>query len=168
MKRTLYVICHLLLKNLPGNLYINLLRGKVVGLYAQGSKKNLQIGRSVNVPNPASLSIGDNVIINAEVYLISSDSTITLGDNCLIAPRCFIQTLNHNFENRYKTISQQGSRSAPITIGNDCWLAYNAVILPGVAISQGCVIAACSVVTKDTEEFSVLAGIPAKKINQRS
>ena len=152
MKRTLYVICHLLLKNLPGNLYINLLRGKVLGLYAQDSKKNLQIGRSVNVPNPASLSIGDNVVINAEVYLISSDSTITLGDNCLIAPRCFIQTLNHNFENRYKTISQQGSRSAPITID------AGSIIIGAIVIGDDAVIGAGTVVTKDVPAGATIVG----------
>ena len=163
MKRTLYVICYLLLKNLPGNLYINLLRGKVLGLYAQDSKKNLQIGRSVNVPNPASLSIGDNVVINAEVYLISSDSTITLGDNCLIAPRCFIQTLNHNFENRYKTISQQGSRSAPITID------AGSIIIGAIVIGDDAVIGAGTIVTKDVPAGATVVGqaprVILKKLN---
>ena len=104
MKKISFMIFYILLKNIPGNIYINKLRGMVIGMYAQGTKKNLQIGRAVNIPSPSSLIIGDDVVINSEVYLISGDSTITIGDGCLLAPRCFIQTQNHNYENKSLSI----------------------------------------------------------------
>lgn len=167
LKKLSFFIFYLLLKNLPGNIYINRLRGKIIGLYVQGTRKNFQIGRAVNIPHPESLFVGDNVVINAEVYLISSASTITIGDNCLVAPRCFIQTLNHKYDNKQLLIREQGSQSDSVVIEADCWLAVNTVILPGVSIRRGCVIGASAVVTKDTEPYGIYVGIPAKKINTR-
>ncbi len=167
MKKIIFIIFYLLLKNIPGNIYINLLRGKVIGVYAKGTKRNFQVGRAVNIPHPESLVIGNDVVINAEVYLVSSESKITIGDGCLIAPRCFIQTMNHYYENKKIFINKQGVQHAPIIIGADCWLGYNSVILSGVNIQRGCVIGASSVVTKNTESYSVYAGVPAKKIKNR-
>lgn len=167
MKKILYTFLYLLFKNLPSHYRINHLRGKIIGMYALGTKHNLQIGRAVNIANPAKIIFGDNVVVNAEVYLIAGNDTITIGDGCLIAPRCFIQTQNHNYENSTLQIREQGSRSAPVIIESDCWLAYNTVILPGVTVRKGCVIGACAVVTKETEPYGVYAGIPARKIKER-
>ncbi len=167
MKRALYLFLYVVLKNIPSNYYVNRIRGLVVGMYARGSKKKFQIGRSVNISNPSALSIGDNVVINAEVYLISSKFTIHIGDNCLIAPRCFIQTLNHKYIDKNITINTQGVVGGDVTIGDDCWLSYGVVVLPGVNIKSGSVLGACSVVTKDTKSFGVYAGVPAKLIKER-
>ncbi len=52
-------------------------------------------------------------------------------------------------------------------IGNDVWLGYNAVIMPGITIGDGAVIAAHSVVTKDVEPYSIVGGNPAKFIRKR-
>jgi acetyltransferase-like isoleucine patch superfamily enzyme len=53
-----------------------------------------------------------------------------------------------------------------VTIGNDCWIGGNTVILPGVTIGKGSTIGAGSVVTRDTPEFSVAVGVPAKVIKK--
>ena len=54
-----------------------------------------------------------------------------------------------------------------VIIGNDVWIGHNAVIMPGVNIGNGAVIGAGAVVTKDVEAYSVVAGVPAKKIKMR-
>lgn len=58
-------------------------------------------------------------------------------------------------------------RSKPVTIGNDVWIGHNASIMPGVTIGNGAVIGTGSVVTKDVEPYSVVVGVPAKKIRMR-
>ncbi|HVA26972.1 MAG TPA: acyltransferase [Candidatus Baltobacteraceae bacterium] len=55
----------------------------------------------------------------------------------------------------------------PIRIEDDVWIGAGAVILPGVVVRRGSVIGANAVVTRDTEEYSVNVGIPAKKIRSR-
>ena len=54
-----------------------------------------------------------------------------------------------------------------VTVGHDVWIGHNAVIMPGVTIGNGAVIGAGAVVTKDVAPYSVVAGVPAKKINMR-
>lgn len=55
----------------------------------------------------------------------------------------------------------------PVTIGNDVWIGSNAVILHGVRIGNGAVVAAGAVVTKDVPDFAVVGGVPAKLIRRR-
>lgn len=52
-------------------------------------------------------------------------------------------------------------------VGNDVWIGYNAVIMPGVTIGDGAVIASCSVVAKDVEPYSIVGGNPAREIRKR-
>lgn len=54
-----------------------------------------------------------------------------------------------------------------VTIGSDVWIGHNAIIMPGVTIGNGAVIGAGAVVTKDVEAYSIVAGVPAKKIKMR-
>lgn len=58
-------------------------------------------------------------------------------------------------------------RSAPIEIGEDCWLGLNVVVMRGVTIGRGCVVGANSVITRDLPPYSVAAGVPARVIDQR-
>ena len=53
-----------------------------------------------------------------------------------------------------------------VTIGDDCWIGGNVIILPGVTIGKGCTIGAGSVVTKDIPEYSVAIGSPAKVVKK--
>jgi maltose O-acetyltransferase len=55
-----------------------------------------------------------------------------------------------------------------VIIGDHVWIAYRAVILPGVTIGEGAVVAAGAVVTRDVEPFPIVAGVPAKKIGERN
>lgn len=54
-----------------------------------------------------------------------------------------------------------------VTIGNDVWIGHNAIIMPGVSIGNGAVVGAGAVVTKDVEPYSIVVGVPAKKIKSR-
>ncbi len=58
-------------------------------------------------------------------------------------------------------------REHAVSVGHDVWIGHNAVIMPGVKIGNGAVIGSSSVVTKDVEPFSIVAGVAAKKIGMR-
>jgi acetyltransferase-like isoleucine patch superfamily enzyme len=73
-------------------------------------------------------------------------------------------------EHRYKKnsyICDQGFEYGNVTLGDDCLLGVNVVVVKDVNIKRGSVIGANSVVTKDTEEYSVNAGLPSKIIKYR-
>ena len=61
-----------------------------------------------------------------------------------------------------------GHEKKKVVIGDDVWIGANAVILPGVTIGEGSVIAAGSIVNKDVEPFSIVGGVPAKVIKMRN
>lgn len=54
-----------------------------------------------------------------------------------------------------------------VSIGNDCWIGHKAIILPGITIGNGAVVAAGAVVTKDVAPYTVVAGVPAKTVSKR-
>ena len=105
------------------------------------------------------IHLGENVFINAGCKF-QDQGGIYIGDNALIGHNVVMATLNHeeNPESRANLIA------APIRIGNKVWIGSNATILPGVTIGDGAIIAAGAVVTKDVEEESIVAGVPAKFI----
>jgi acetyltransferase-like isoleucine patch superfamily enzyme len=70
---------------------------------------------------------------------------------------------NHNFSRIDVPIMDQGNTAKGIRIEDDVWIGANSVILDGVTIRHGAIVAAGTVVTNDVETFSVVAGVPAQK-----
>ncbi len=117
----------------------------------------------------ATIIIGDDVGISTNVMVIADcGGTIKIGNHVLIASNVVIRAANHNYKKRSELIKNQGHTSGTIIIGDDVWIGSNAVILPNVNIGNGVVVAAGAVVTKDVDPYSVVAGVPAKKIGERS
>jgi acetyltransferase-like isoleucine patch superfamily enzyme len=115
------------------------------------------------------LVIGDNVDLALDV-IITSDGGVNIGDRTLVGYRTQILTSNHiippleNIENR---IFDSGHIRKPVFIASDVWIGANSIILPGVKIGTGAVIAAGSVVTNDVPSNAVVGGTPAKIIRYR-
>ncbi len=115
----------------------------------------------------AGLKVGDHSNIGPFAY-IGCSGFISIGNNVMISPRVSIYAENHVFDNPEILMKEQGVTQAPVIIEDDCWIAANSIILAGVTIGRGSVIAAGSVVTKDIPPYSVAAGVPAKVIKQRN
>lgn len=113
----------------------------------------------------AAISIGERTTVGYHNFIFASEK-IEIGSDCLIAPFVYIVDSDHQIA-RDKLINQQPNKTAPIKIGNDVWIGTGAVILSGVTIGNGAVIAASSVVNSDVEAYAIVGGIPAKKIKDR-
>lgn len=133
-----------------------------------------KLGKGVTIMNDVHFSGHKNIEVGSQVYigkgsfLLAEMGGIKIGDNVLIAPGVKINSRNHNFSSRGSLIKEQGYSSAKIVIENDVWLAANCMILPGVTIGEGAVVAAGAVVSKDVKPYSVVAGVPARQISERS
>jgi acetyltransferase-like isoleucine patch superfamily enzyme len=112
------------------------------------------------------LTMGDNSNIGPYNY-IGCSGKITIGNNVMLAPRVSIYAENHVFEHPEILIRDQGVEKKGVIIEDDCWIAANSIILAGVTIGQGSVVAAGSVVTENVTAYSVVAGVPAKFIKSR-
>lgn len=114
----------------------------------------------------AKISIGDNTRIHGTC--IHAYQEITIGKNCLIAANCNIIDGNGHdlsFNNPSNRINTLGD-SKTVVIKDNVWIGANSLILPGVTIGEGSVIAAGSVVTKDIPPLVIAGGNPAKVIKQ--
>lgn len=104
---------------------------------------------------------GENVFVNHGCYFMDGGG-ITIGNNVFIGPFCGFYTANHPLD--YVDRNRGLEKALPITVGDNCWFGANVTVLPGVTIGNGCVIAAGSVVSKDVEDNSLVAGVPAKRV----
>jgi acetyltransferase-like isoleucine patch superfamily enzyme len=120
----------------------------------------------VKIANPEHVEIGDQIAIN-HFTMIVAFGKITIGDGVLIGPYVLIHSGNHRFSDPDVRIRDQGHDQAPIDIEDDVWIGAHAVILKGTRVGKGSVVAAGAVVTKDVMPYSIVAGIPAKKIGDR-
>jgi len=110
--------------------------------------------------------IGDNLGLNTNVIIGSSGGKIRIGNNVLIGPNTVLRAANHGLL-RNERINKQPSVGGVIVLKDDVWLGSNVVVLKDVTLEIGTVVAAGSVVTRSTEAYSIVAGVPAKKIGER-
>lgn len=108
------------------------------------------------------ISCGDNVYFNVNCVILDG-AKVTIGNNVFFAPNVQLYTANHPLDAELRKTLEN---ALPISIGNDCWIGGNTVILPGITIGNGCVIGAGSVVTKDIPDNSLAVGNPAKVIRR--
>jgi len=137
--------------------------------------RNFHSGRSVSLWAKSHLVIGDNFYIG-RFSQIECDAII--GHNVMFANRvALVGRYDHNYQQigvptrlasqiRHPDYSWKGLNSK-VVIEDDVWVGYGSIIISGLRIGQGSVIASGSVVTRDVEPYSIYGGIPAKKIGNR-
>lgn len=122
----------------------------------------VDIGRKISFSSKVSL--GDRSGIGDESYFIGE---VHIGDDVMMGARCAFIASNHNYKDVAIPMNLQGGTDKPIHIGNNVWLGYGVIVLAGVTISDGAVIAAGSIVTKDIPQNTIVGGAPAKIIGIR-
>ncbi len=126
--------------------------------------------------NSEKVKIGNFTYGNLDVRIWDSGNEfLEIGSFCSIAENTkFMLGGNHNMSNLstypFKAMFSDQAESitkGPIIVGDDVWFGTNTIILSGIKIGKGAVIAAGSVVTKDVPPYSVVGGNPAKVIRYR-
>ena len=112
------------------------------------------------------ISIGSNVGINTQCYL-NGLGGIEIEDFVLIGNNVTISSGKHDIALRAPEIFDRPSIPMKIRICKGVWIGAGAVIMPSITLGEGCVIGANSVVTKDTEPYSINVGTPSKCIGYR-
>ncbi len=151
---------------LPRFSFFNMLKSFYLKLCKNKIGNNVIYYPGVFIMPPRNITIGDNVDLAKDV-LITTSGGVDIGERALIGYSTKILTSNHNIPSGKQKIFSAGHTHKKVTIEKDVWIGANCIILPGVTIGEGSIIAAGSVITKDVDPFSIYAGVPAKKIRER-
>jgi maltose O-acetyltransferase len=112
-------------------------------------------------PGRPTISIGRRSVVN-RACVLDGRGGLCIGDDVSISPGVWLLTDSHDLNDPLF-----GEALAPINIGNRAWLGSRALVLPGVSIGEGAVVAAGGVVTRDVSPYTVVAGVPAQPIGTR-
>ncbi len=115
-----------------------------------------------HIRNPRGIVLGNGVSIGPKV-LLDGRKGLTIEEGVVIGYGAIIWTLNHD----YNDIHFCG-KGAPVTIGRRAWICSNSIIMPGITIGEGAVVASGAVVTHDVEPYTIVGGVPAKVIGKRA
>lgn len=145
-------------------------RNKVVGSLYVGENACLCVdafdvyaGSRINVNQGAKLTLGSGYM-NHDCVVDCFDS-ITIGHHVVISERVVLRDSdNHAIAVSGNEAGNETKVTAPIVIGDHVWIGMNVIVLKGVTIGEGAVVAAGSVVNKDVPPYCMVAGVPAKVI----
>jgi len=132
-----------------------------VWLAQMGAKTGVQLG--CRFLNGRKISLGERNVINFGCLLDGRVYPIITGSDVSIGPEASILTLGHDPQS-----PDFADRGGPVTIGDRVWIGYRALVMPGLNLGEGAVVAAGAVVTKDVAPYTIVAGNPAKEIGTRS
>lgn len=113
--------------------------------------------------NGRKVYLGNRNVINFGCLLDGRRYQVRMGDDVSVGPEASILTLGHDPQS-----PDLADRGGDVLIGDRVWICYRAIILPGVTIGEGAVVAAGAVVSSDVEPFAIVAGVPARTIGTRN
>lgn len=126
------------------------------------------VAPNVSFANGRNIEIGDRSRIGANVSLWAGPGTgrIVIGPDALFAPNVMLTAANYRFDDG-SPVTEQAMEEGDIIVGRDVWFGYGAVVLPGVRIGDGAILAAGAIVTKDVPANAIVGGSPARIIGTR-
>jgi GT2 family glycosyltransferase/acetyltransferase-like isoleucine patch superfamily enzyme len=127
--------------------------------YSLGNRSSIHMGVFVTGDH---IKIGDNVVINRRVYL-DGRIGVDIKNNVSISPEVYIVSMEHDPNS--PVFATRGGR---VIIDDHAWIGARAIILPGVHVGEGAVVAAGAIVTKDVQPYTIVAGVPAREIGKRN
>ena len=148
--------------HLAGKLPIHAFRLLILRAWGASVHRTSAIYHGFEVRAARRLVIGANCAIGNDAIL-DARGGLEIADNVNLSTGVHIWTAQHDWNDAEFAYS-----SAPVTIGSRVWIGPRVTVLPGVTIGEGAVIAAGAVVASDVEEYTLVGGVPARPIRQRT
>ena len=155
--------------------YSAILQAKLIENWRKKNRHNYTVvGNYFDISH---VTVGKKTYGEINAFIHNPDYFLTIGSYCSIAPNVvFLLSSDHNMEciSTYplkvkcaNCVSYEAISKGDIIVDDDVWIGYGAIIMSGVHIHQGAVIAAGAVVTKDVDPYAIVGGVPAKLIKYR-
>jgi len=137
---------------------------RIIGFRMLGAKlgRRIIMYYGAEILAPQKLTIGDDCSVGFNVTF-DARGGLTIGNNCNIASEAAIWSASHDVNS-----PDFAYVSAPVVIGDRAWISFRAIVLAGVTIGEGAVVAAGAVVTRDVPPFAIVGGVPARVIGSRN
>lgn len=132
-------------------------------LWLRGFGMNSGVQLGCRFLNGRKVNLGPNSVINFGTLIDGRKFPVAIGANVSIGPEAAILTLGHDPQS-----PGFADRGGEVRIGDRVWIAYRAIVLPGVTIGEGAVVAAGAVVTADVAPYAIVAGNPARQVGTRN
>jgi acetyltransferase-like isoleucine patch superfamily enzyme len=116
----------------------------------------------------ARIKIGNETSVHPRCQINAYKGSIEIGSGVMIAPNCALYSYDHGIAPGLPIREQPLRSKGDIQIGDEAWLSFGVIVLGGIRIGDGAVVAAGSVVTKDIPDNAIAAGNPARVIKLRS
>jgi maltose O-acetyltransferase len=158
------VTSHIQSSDNPGTIGARLNRFLVKRIFRKCGR-NVNIRPRVYFGSGRNLSMGDDSMLGQN-SIIGSTAAVVIGNDVMMGPGVLIYTSNHGMEPGIP-MRRQPLQCAPVCVGNDVWIGARCIILPGITIGDGAVLAAGAVVTTDVPANAVVGGVPAKVLKYR-
>ena len=152
-----------LYNGLIGRLPSRCLRSTYLKLYLARCGRGTAVQMGCRFLNGRKIFLGDRNVINFDCLLDGRRYSIRTGNDVSIGPEASILTLGHDPQS-----PDFADKGGDVIIGDRVWICYRAIILPGVAIGKGAVVAAGAVVSRDVAPYTIVAGSPAKPVGTRT
>ncbi len=130
-------------------------------------KKQIKLHRSARISYVNNCDIGQYVYIGPNCFF-NAEGGLKIGEGSIFAPEVVILTSSHAYDAGELLPYDIYDYSRPVIIGRGVWVGYRAMIVPGVEIGDGAVVAMGGVVTKNVEPGDIVGGNPAKVIGHRN
>ncbi|MBK7403450.1 MAG: colanic acid biosynthesis acetyltransferase WcaF [Phycisphaerales bacterium] len=143
------------------------LRRRVLRAFGARLAGSVKIRRSVRIDRPWNLAAGHLTIFGDHAALRLAE-TVTIGERCVISQYAVLATEMVDPVASDPASGRLVSKTGAIVIGDDCWVAADALVLPGSRIEKGTVVGARSLVDGDLPGWSVAVGEPARAIKSRA
>jgi len=128
---------------------------------------NVEISADLHVDSPERARLGDWIYVGPYSHFYARGGLI-IDDHTIIGPRVTIMTSMHNYHDAKYVPYDEVELLETVDIGMACWIGFGAIIMPGVVLGKGCIVAAGAVVTSSFDDGAIIGGNPARLIKMRN
>jgi acetyltransferase-like isoleucine patch superfamily enzyme len=144
-------------------------RALLAGL--EGCGRRVSLSLPTIIVGADRVRVGDDTVIGPGAYISAVNSHVQIGKKVMLSPFVSIIAGNHNTSvvGRFMrdVEEKRPEDDEPVSIGDDVWLGTRCIILKGVDVGRGAIVAAGAVVTEDVPPYAVVAGVPARTVRMR-
>lgn len=156
-----------------GSILRNGIKARLLAASFASCGPGFRIGKGCEIVGNTNIIVGNNVNLGSHACILTTKAKLILGDDVFFGPHVTIVTGDHRTDILDRPMAAIGDdeklpgNDQDVVLMGDNWIGSNAVILKGVTVGRGAIVASGAVVNRDVSDFSIVGGVPARVIGSR-